>query len=310
MDNQSSPRTLVPYFAALLLSVLVWISVVWGTSSSAGREAAGVVVPVSGTVILPAEPELSAHAYLVRVMGSDEVLLKRREWKVLPSASITKLLTAFVSRTILGAGDQVLISEEAKKVGEKSSDAPVGELFSRDAALTLLLTESANDVAAALAEATGAKLGKSEFSERIQIFVDLMNSAAQKIGMEHSLFKNPTGLDGEGHATTAQDLSYLAEYLWYNDRTTWEFTKEYDREVSSSGGRRYRARSTNELLGEFPALLGGKTGFTDNAKGTLLFLYPIAEKPRAIAIIVVLGSEDRFGDGRKIIEWIELWKGK
>lgn len=299
-------NNLVPHFSALFIGILVLISLVGGASFSFSQGAASLVAKnsASTTIVLP-EPELSAHAYSVRVLGSPVPLLKRREWKKLAPASLTKLLSAFVAHQALAGEDTITLTEDAKNIGEKSSPAPAGESFSRDPALRFFLMESANDIGMAMAEEVGKRKEDAAYSERLQFFADLMNTAARQIGMADSSFKNPTGLDEEGHVATAQDLSRLIEFLWYNDRTLIDMTRERELEITSVRGNAYTAKNTNELLSEFPALLGGKTGFTDNARGALILLYPLRSASTSVVGIVILGSEDRFGDGRKIIQWLE-----
>ena len=132
-----------------------------------------------------------------------------------------------------------------------------------------------------------------------------MNKKAGEIGLRNSSFKNPTGLDEADHLSTAEDLALLSEYTWRNYPQLWTLTRSPQSTIFSSAGQTYQIANTNELLEEFPAILGGKTGFTDNAKGNLILLYPI-KKSGDVAIIVILRSEDRFGDGRKIIQWLEF----
>src|SRR3989338_5564089 len=107
----------------------------------------------------------------------------------------------------------------------------------------------------------------------------------------------------DGHMATAEDFSKLAEYILREHPELWEITKLSSDEAVSIENRLYALENTNELLGEFPALQGGKTGLTDKAKGTMVLLYPVS--PYYTAIIVILGSENRFEDGRKLIHWLE-----
>ena len=102
---------------------------------------------------------------------------------------------------------------------------------------------------------------------------------------------------------SAEDLAILAEYILKKHTKILEISRTVETVVYSDKLTEYRVANTNDLLREFPAILGGKTGFTDNAKGALLFLYPV--RPGLTAIAVLLGSEDRFEDGRWIIQWLE-----
>lgn len=273
---------IITIFAALLLAVVAFTPI---TAKKA---------PVENefAAILPQEPALDAHAYSIKIIGEKKPLAKRREWKRLAPASLTKLMTAVIASEIIRADSPIVFSEEVKKAEPKSSDAGVGEKFWRDDAIRFALIESANDAALALAETVGQ-----------DIFIAKMNEKARALGLQNSNFENPTGLDEAQHLSTAEDLALLAEYITDTHQELWEITRIIETEIFSADGRAHKAKNTNELLQEFPAITGGKTGFTDNAKGALIFLYPV--RPGKTAVIVLLGSSDRFGDGRKIIKWLE-----
>lgn len=248
------------------------------------------------------QESVNAHAYLVRLIGEATPLARKREFKPLPPASLTKLLTVLLAREILAPDEWIPFSEEAKAAEAKVSDLAAGEMLQRDDAIRAALVASANDAALALEEAIRRKRG-GEREEKIAAFRTLANERGRAIGLTSSHFENSTGLDAEGHLTTAEDLARLAAYIWEQHRALWEISREMTHTVVSDRGIPYELATTNELLKEFPSMVGGKTGFTDNAKGSLLFLYPV--RPDRIGVVVILGSEDRFGDARAIINWLE-----
>lgn len=252
--------------------------------------------------IIP-EPELGAHSYLVKLAGEEKPLLKRREWKKMAPASISKLLTALRARELLNQDDWVMISEKARDVEEKRGPAGAGEEFLRDDAISLMLIGSLNDIALAIAETVGRKMGGRTFEERIDIFMALLNEGAKNLGLADSHFQNPSGLDEEDHYSTAEDLARLGEKLLESNLRILEISRTIEMKVASRSGLIYDAKNTNDLLKEFPAILGGKTGFTDKAKGALIFFYPVGSGKTAL--VVILGSDDRFEDGKKIIRWLE-----
>lgn len=291
---QEQRNNLVTFLAILFLSVSV--------RSSLLKE--GPVIQFASLApIIIEEPDVKAHSYFVRILGEKQPLVKRREWKAYAPASLTKLLTAVLARDGLSENEWITFSEDAKKVEEKRSHAGRGEKFKRDDAIRFALLESDNDAAYALAEAIGKKYEGGSPEENLRIFRKLADEKILEIGMKNSKILNPIGLDEEGHVMSAEDLAMLAEYIWYNHPQLWKISRTIEATVTSDIMKEYTIKNTNDLLREFPAILGGKTGFTDNAKGTLVFLYPI--KTGKIAIVVLMGSEDRFGDGRKIIQWIE-----
>ncbi len=231
------------------------------------------------------------------------ILFSQRAAKRLAPASLTKLMTAAVAAEYLAPDEIIVFSDEAKAVEKRLSSAPAGEVFLRDEAVRLALISSANDAALALADAVGRRLGRVSYRDRIELFVQLMNRTASRWGLANTRFRSPTGLDLADQYTSAEDLSQMAIRLLAHHPELWEMTRQYTETVFSWQRRQYPIQNTNELLTEFPALSGGKTGFTDEAGGALLLLYPV--EPDQVAIIVILKSDDRFGDGRKIIKWLE-----
>lgn len=252
---------------------------------------------------LPPPPELRAEAYIVRLIGDDYPLLRRREEKELAPASLTKILTSVLAKEELSEQTRIVFSKEAKNVEQKTSAVAAGEEFLRDDVIAFALIESANDAARALAQAIGARRGGKSFEERMNVFEALINQKIRALGLTHTYFSNATGLDKENHYSSAKDLAEIAEYAWVHHPDIWEISRLAAAAITSQNGTVYEIENTNDLLREFPGIRGGKTGFTDNALEALILLYPV--RPSYTAVIVLLRSEDRFGDGRKVIRWLE-----
>ena len=191
---------------------------------------------------------------------------------------------------------------ETKKVEEKTSDAAAGEAFFRNDMMRFLLMASDNDAALALAAAAGRKMGGDSFDDSVAKFVALMNEKIRALGLDDMHVRNPTGLDADGHFASAENLAAMAEYALAHHPDLWEISRTTDAVVYSLSKAPHAIKTTDDLLYEFPGISGSKTGFTDRAQGALLLLYPV--RSRGDAIIVILGSDDRFGDGRKIINWL------
>ena len=253
------------------------------------------------TVVSP--PVITAHAYFVQILGDAQPLAEQRADKQLPPASLTKILTAVVSMEELTPDAVIVFSPDAKNVEEKTSPAKAGDGFLRDDMIRLMLIDSANDAARALAEAVGRKRGGRTFDEAVSIFELVMNQKAAEIGMDSSSFQNPNGLDAEHHLMSARDLYRLMQFTFDRYPQIWEMTRTIETPISTVMGQVYQAHTTDELLPEFPALAGGKTGFTDNAGQSLILLYRLGNGK--VAAVVLLRSQDRFEDGRKVIHWLE-----
>lgn len=302
--NDAPPFSLrlITLGSGLFLSVLIWLSV--------AVPPAIPISPARAPLMPPAG--LSAEAYVVRLAGDPLPIIAQRSGKQMAPASLTKLMTALIAQEQLAPDAPVVFSKSARAVEERRSDAADGEIFSRDDAVRMALMESDNDAARALAEAVGAKHEKAGFDERMAFFIQLMNQRAAEFGMREMHFENPAGLDAPDHTMSAEDIARLAEYIAAHDPALIAMTREREAAIFSLQGKKHTIQNTDDLLKEFPALAGGKTGFTDNAKGALLLLYPVRDTQRStgvarprVAIIVILKSDDRFDDGRKIIKFLE-----
>lgn len=227
-----------------------------------------------------------------------KILVSRRAEQRMPVASVTKLMTALVAVKHL-KNDVIEVGRVAgKSNGEKLY---LGENFRRDELLKLLLIESNNDAAEALAGASG-------YSR----FISLMNSQASEIGMKNSVFVNPTGLDGiserDINHSTASDLIKLLIYIRENHPELLEFSDITDyTALKADGTSHHKLSSTNKLLMDsgFPLkIVGGKTGETLKAEKNLVLLTS-SPRPNVWLVLVILGSSDHFADMKTLAHWIE-----
>ncbi|MBI3442406.1 MAG: D-alanyl-D-alanine carboxypeptidase [Candidatus Sungbacteria bacterium] len=254
-------------------------------------------------VLIPEPGGIDAESYTVRLVGERTPLLSRQELKRMPPASLTKLMTAVVASEELDPSDAIMFSQTAKAVDPTQSSAAAGESFFRDDALKFAVSGSANDAAQALAEAVGKKYHAYEAAAIRATFTGLMNKKAAELDMANSHFQNSIGLDDPDHFMSAADMSRLLEYIFQKHQGIFEISRAIETTVYSIDRRSHTITNTDDLLKEFPAILGSKTGFTEAAHGALAIVYPV--KPNHTALIVLMGSRDRFNDGRKLIRWLE-----
>ena len=151
-------------------------------------------------------------AYIVVDAGSGMVLGQRDADKVWYPASVTKLMTAYLTFRALKTGQLKLTSpviESANALAEPPSKMgfAVGTSMTVDNALKMLLVHSANDIAVALAETVGGSEAR---------FVGQMNGMARSLGMNSTHYDNPNGLPSPGQLTTARDLAVLARAICSN----------------------------------------------------------------------------------------------
>jgi len=258
------------------------------------------ILPVKKTDILPLDLKAeSAISFLVKKDKSQKVLFRKEADKPLPIASLTKLMTALVVLENYKLSQMVEIDKQAAEEEGKTGFFRKGEVFSVRDLLYSSLIESSNDSVVALVDLIGE-----------EGFVDLMNSEAKRIGLKNTYFFNPTGLDPDAdqektNLSTARDLAVLARYLFEKEPFVWETSliSQFDL-YTPNGIFHHKIINTNELLKEIPGVLGGKTGWTPQAKGCLLLIVK-APKNNGIIINVVLGSPDRFGEMKKLIQWVK-----
>ena len=199
---------------------------------------------------LASAPHVGGRAYLV-VSARGDTLLQYRADQELPMASITKLMTVLVTLEHAKLDDVVTVGRQAAETGESSIDLRQGEHLTVRELIEGALIQSANDAAVALAQYVG--------HGNVQSFVRLMNAKARALGLTHTHFANPDGLDAPGHYASARDLTKLAEIAMHN-----AFVRSVVRQRTAQIPGR-TLHTWNDLLGVFPGVIGVKTGHTNHA---------------------------------------------
>ncbi|MBU2101324.1 serine hydrolase [Patescibacteria group bacterium] len=248
-----------------------------GESSSSGGDS---------SVSSENEPTIAvaAGAYLL----SGEKISGWKTEKHWPIASITKLMTAFVTNLTMEPAEEILITQTAVDTIGESGGLMVGESFQARDLIKAMLIVSSNDSAVALAEHYGS----------IE-FVELMNQAAQEVGMENTRFVEPTGLSSQNQSTI-EDLVKFVAYIWKEDRNLFEISRRStDFIVDMNAGVARQLTSINAFAGRGD-FLGGKTGSIPASDGNLVSIFSVPGKAEPI-IIVVFGSKDRFGETINIL---------
>ena len=268
---------------------------------------AAFILPVAESNYLPfrdwniLEPDVGVKAGAVFDTHSGKFLFQKNLKTKLPIASITKLLTAAVIIENIELDSIVFIPQEAMNVDhEGGEDFFLNESFFARDLLRAMLIKSSND--AAVAFQIFAK-------EKGMDLIELINKKSADIGMVNSKFYDPAGLDDRGYST-AEDLVKLVGYIKrYPEVENILITKNV--KIRSVDGRfEHELDSTDKLLGVIPDIEAGKTGNTDEALGTMILRINLPGYDSSL-IGVILGSNDRFSDMKKIIEWAKIayrWK--
>jgi serine-type D-Ala-D-Ala carboxypeptidase (penicillin-binding protein 5/6) len=236
--------------------------------------------------------QLTAKAVYISDLESGAVLYKKNEHILRSPASTTKLLTALVALDAFPLDMVVTIGPEELAVeGAKIGFYP-DEQLTVESLLKAMLIQSGNDAAYALATAyPGGQLA----------FIQKMNEVAAHLGLEGSHFVNPAGLDDPAQYVTAYDLTMLAREVmkipFFKGVVATKETVISD----VSGVYSHLLKTTNVLLKEDPSVVGIKTGTTEQAGQVLITQY---EGANGTILVVLMGSEDRFSDTSKIVDWI------
>lgn len=241
---------------------------------------------------IPDPPQLSATAWILVEAETGVTLAAESPDEELAMASVTKLMTALVVRRHADLEERIRISEEAADVGESEVGLVAGEVWSVRDLLAALLVRSGNDAAVALAEHIGGSIAG---------FAELMNQHAVELGLKHSHFLNPHGLDEEGHYTSARDLTVMAAAV-LDDPVLAQLsrTRLIRFKPAPTGADRIVA-NTNRLLGRYPGVVGLKTGYTNEAG---LVLVAAVEAEGRTFISVVMGSENHFADTSALLDYL------
>jgi len=243
----------------------------------------------------------SAISVLIKNSGQEKIIFEKNSDKELPIASLSKIMSADVFIENFDLSQNIIIPKESalrKKLIDRFEE---GEIFIAKDLLFSSLVESDNDGIAALAEAVG-----------YNAFVNLMNLESNYLGLNNTKFYNPTGLDPifeeEGiNVSSANDVVKLTRHFLKKPIAPYLFSlKEYNL-YTSSGIFHHTSSTTNTILVsdiQFKGfeIIGGKTGSTKEAKGCLILTLK-NKKNGDLLINVILGSEDRFGEMEKLVNW-------
>lgn len=238
-------------------------------------------------------PQLSAKNYLAADLKSNFVFLNKSKGEnQFPIASLTKLMTALVATEYINLEKEITITKEMITPTSKPR-FKVGEEIAVFQLLYPLLMESSNEAAMALAHSLGERY-----------FINLMNQKAEALGMNNTKFVDSLGKSAE-NISSLENLFFLAKYL-YNNRSFILKVSTGNLERSVYGAPIWSGLSNFNVFTENPEFVGGKVGYIEEAKNTILTVFEIdiAGETRPV-VIIVLGSEDAAKDVQIILEYIK-----
>lgn len=255
---------------------------------------AAAAVRAAPPSLVPTPPAISAKTYILQDFDSGYVITAKGADERIEPASLTKLMSAYVTFNELKAGnihldDQVPISEKAWRTPGSRTFVEVGSKVPLETLLKGMIVQSGNDATVAVAE----HVAGSE-----DAFVSLMNKYAQKLHLTNTHFANSTGLPNPQHYSSAADLAKIAGliirefpeyYKWFSIKDlTYNHISQYNR---------------NKLLWHDPHVDGVKTGHTDSA-GYCLVASAEDGGMRLIAVVIGTQSEDaRADEDQKLLNY-------
>ncbi|MSQ53931.1 MAG: D-alanyl-D-alanine carboxypeptidase [Betaproteobacteria bacterium] len=268
----------------------------------------------------PQPPSVIGKAWIVTDLSAGQVLAAEKPDERFEPASLTKLMTAYV---MFGAlRDKKLALDKQVPVSERAWKASGSRMFIEprrpvtvDELIRGMVVQSGNDACIALAEAVG---GSEE------VFAQMMNREAERLGMKGSKFMNASGLPDPQHYSTARDLQLLAAAL------IRDFPAEYAQYYSQKEYRynNITQSNRNRLLWLDPSVDGVKTGYTE-AAGYCLIASSRRGERRLLSVLLGSTSEAaRAQESQKLLNWgfqffdavklygasqpvkeLEVWKG-
>jgi len=217
--------------------------------------------------------------------STGKILFEKEKDKEVAVASMTKMVAQIIILENIEKGnikwdDVITVSKNAADMGGSQIYISQGEKITIRDLMKGISMASGNDATVQMAEVIAGSEEK---------FVELMNKKVKELGLKHTQFKNCTGLDEDGHYSSAYDMAIIAKELVMNHPTILEFSSVYEDYLREDTDNKFWLVNTNKLVRYYEGADGLKTGHTDNAKYCLA---ATAKKNDMRLIAIVLGEEN------------------
>jgi D-alanyl-D-alanine carboxypeptidase len=225
-------------------------------------------------------------------LDTGRVLWRRDPTRILPIASLTKMMTALVVADRVPPGARVRVTRQALAYrGSGVGLLPRGRSIAVRTMLYGLLLPSGNDAAIALAQRAGGTIGR---------FVELMNARARAMGLVCTRFSTPSGFRDAGNHSCAGDLATIARALLREPRlASIVGARSAALRFPVKGGKLYLYNNNPLLRAGYPGTTGVKTGYTQAAGPCLV----ASARHGALALgVVLLHSRDPGGQARRLLD--------
>lgn len=251
------------WFSSLLLLLTLIVAGIFFDSGSYQEDFSTTLtqlpeqqIQIPATTSAPPSPSLNAKYACVMDSASGRTLYEKKGGEKVPMASTTKIMTALIALESNCLSDTVTASSKAASMPKVHLGMRTGMQYRMSDLLYSLMLESHNDTAVAIAEHIG---------QSVEGFASLMNKKAKAIGLQHTHFVTPNGLDAQGHYSTAQDMCLLARYAIQNKEFLSLVQTKSHSFTDISGKHSYSLSNKDAFLSYYDGALGIKTGFTNQA---------------------------------------------
>ncbi len=236
--------------------------------------------------------DISAECAVVIDAATGRVICDRNAEQQHSMASTTKITTAITALENSTLDSIITMDEESAAQEGSSTYLHPGDQLTMEEMLYGLLLNSGNDAAWLVAKQVGGD---------VDTFVSMMNETAKRAGARNTQYKNPSGLDAEGHYTTALDLAKIARYAMNNDVFA-DIVRTRARRVTvlnRPADEQYFVNH-NKLLEMYEGCSGVKTGYT---QATGRCLVSSATRNGMTFIAVTLNAPDDWNDHMKLLDF-------
>jgi len=233
--------------------------------------------------------DISAECACVMIAQTGELIFSKNASATHSVASTTKIMTAITAIEEGDIQEAVTVSANAASQEGSSIYLRAGNKVNLIDLIYGMMLNSGNDAACAVAEHVGGS---------VENFASLMNKKAEKAGVKNTSFKNPSGLDEEGHYSTAEDMARITAYALKNDLFC-EIVSTKNSQIKVGEDICY-LKNHNKMLWNYDGCIGVKTGYT---KKTGRCLVSAAEKDGVTLIAVTLGAPDDWSDHEKMLDY-------
>ncbi|MDD5415623.1 MAG: D-alanyl-D-alanine carboxypeptidase [Candidatus Daviesbacteria bacterium] len=278
--------TAIPFVVEFSENELISSAIPLNNSSVAGIQKYNIP-PVVGSLPVPI---VSARAVFIEDLATNTILYQKDADTPLPIASTTKIMTALVGVEYFKQNSILTIGSSANIPGSRVGLVS-GENLSFRSLLYGMLLNSGNDAAFALAE---------NYPGGVLSFISAMNKKVLELNLHSTHFDNPAGFDSPNHYSSAADLAKITKEALKNSQLARIFATKETNIVSLDKRYSHQLFNLNKLLTQINGVLGIKTGTTDQAKENLVTLI---ERDGHRVLIIILGSNDRFGETTRLIDW-------